>query len=248
MKIRTKILAMILSLVIAITSLTVMASVSAAANSGESKFATNPSTLSFKHCDVNSDKGSVYLSWQTNILGSDLKSFVIYRAVGNKYEQICRITNTKKRSYYDNAYNTNQKLYSQINSRGNNVWYRIEAECQRWNGSKYSYWTNTRVVYIRPPVINYQWKRVNGYLNVTLKILRTMGTPEIYYTKSKNGRTAYTGWKKCNLKGTFDKKSFCDVYKDVAKGLKKGEYIKYRIRYKYQGISASKYTDTFFIN
>lgn len=252
MKKRTKILAMILSLVIAITSLTIMSAGSVSAASFKEwtseKYNTvsrNATTLSLYNLYVNANTGAVHLNWRTNL--KNIKSFSIYRAVGNKYTPVVRINNPKARSYDDNAYFKNTKLYSSLSARGNNVFYKIKAECKTWAGHKYTYSAIENVNYIRPPAVNYQWSS-GKYLNVTLRIRRTIGIPEIFYTKSKNGKTAYTGWTKCNLKGTFDKKNFCDVYKVVAKNLKKGEYIKYRIRYKdYDGISASKYTDTTFI-
>ena len=234
----TRISAMVLSLIIVITSLTVLSAGSVSAASFKEWTGETYNTVS------RNATGAVHLNWRTNL--KEIKSFSIYRAVGNKYTPVVRINNPKARSYDDNAYFKNTKLYSSLSARGNNVFYKIKAECQTWAGHKYTYSAVEDVTYIRPPAVNYQWSS-GKYLNVTLRIRRTMGTPEIFYAKSKNGKTAYTGWTKCNLKGTYDKKNSCDVYKDVAKGLKNGEYIKYRIRYKYQGISASKYTDTMFI-
>ncbi|MEE0964899.1 MAG: hypothetical protein U0L73_11980 [Ruminococcus bromii] len=249
----TRISAMVLSLIIAITSLTVLSAGSVSAASFKewtsetyNTVSRNATTLSLYNLYVNANTGAVHLNWRFDSNIKDIKSFSIYRAVGNKYTPVVRINNPKARSYDDNAYFKNTKLYSSLSARGNNVFYKIKAECQDWLGHKYTYSAVEDVTYIRPPAVNYQWSS-GKYLNVTLRIRRTMGTPEIFYAKSKNGKTAYTGWTKCNLKGTYDKKNSCDVYKDVAKGLKKGEYIKYRIRYKYQGISASKYTDTTFI-
>ena len=227
MKKRIKILAMILTLVMVRSSLTAISVGSAAAKykdwGGSYIETTNPNRLLFAYMDVNPDGKGVYLRWKTDLPSSSINSFSIYRADG--FCKGCTIVpldtvSSTTRTFYDKTLKTT--------ARGNDVYYIIHLN-YTFLGMRFYNSTVNSIFVLKRPQLSCTTHYKSKNLSVTLQCNNTIADCIVEYAKSRNGKTNYTGWRRCNAKVTV--KNNKNVVTDYPTGLKNGEYIKYRVRF-----------------